>query len=148
MLRGWNVALRLVFHARPSWQTHKMGFDAAGTLEVPNDNRLRRTYLGAPVQELGVPPLPLTMRPQWGQAAQLRHGLQVVQAGKRWTFGADSTLLRLISEARRVRLAHLSDPHLAVHTLQVDPLPHQLHIHPTTSADVPDDRHAPRSSRD
>jgi superfamily II DNA or RNA helicase len=52
--------------------------------------------------------------------------LEVVQAGRRWTFRADSSSLRLVSEARRIRLAHLFDPHLAVHTSLVDPLPHQI----------------------
>jgi hypothetical protein len=32
----------------------------------------------------------------------------------------------LVSEAHRIRLAHLFDPVLAVHTSQVDPLPHQI----------------------
>jgi superfamily II DNA or RNA helicase len=52
--------------------------------------------------------------------------LEIVHAGSRWTFGADPALLRLVSEARRIRLAHLFDPHLAVHTSMVDPLPHQI----------------------
>ncbi len=52
--------------------------------------------------------------------------LEMVHAGSRWTFGADPALLRLVSEARRIRLAHLFDPHLAVHTSMVDPLPHQI----------------------
>jgi superfamily II DNA or RNA helicase len=32
----------------------------------------------------------------------------------------------LVSEAHRIRLAHLFDPVLAVHTSQVEPLPHQI----------------------
>ena len=35
-------------------------------------------------------------------------------------------LFRLVSEAQRIRLAHLFDPVLAVHTSVVDPLPHQI----------------------
>jgi hypothetical protein len=34
--------------------------------------------------------------------------------------------MRLVSEAQRIRLAHLFDPLLAVHTSLVDPLPHQI----------------------
>lgn len=52
--------------------------------------------------------------------------LEVVHAGSRWTFAGDSGLLRLVSEARRIRLAHLFDPHLAVHTSLVEPFPHQI----------------------
>ena len=35
-------------------------------------------------------------------------------------------MFRLASEAYRIRLAHLFDPRLAVHTSSVDPLPHQI----------------------
>ena len=31
-----------------------------------------------------------------------------------------------MSEAQRIRLAHLFDPLLAIHTSMVDPLPHQI----------------------
>lgn len=52
--------------------------------------------------------------------------LQIVTAGRPWRFDADGALLRLASEAQRIRLAHLSDPYLAIHTSQVEPLPHQI----------------------
>jgi superfamily II DNA or RNA helicase len=51
---------------------------------------------------------------------------QEVAAGRRWSFDGDGNLLRLVSEARRIQLAHLFDPHLAVHTSLVSPLPHQI----------------------
>src|SRR5207249_4106919 len=38
----------------------------------------------------------------------------------------DGALFRLVSEAHRIRLAHLFDPVLAVHTSLVEPLPHQI----------------------
>jgi hypothetical protein len=41
-------------------------------------------------------------------------------------FRRDGHLFRLVSEAHRIRLAHLFDPVLAVHTLLFDPLPHQI----------------------
>ncbi len=47
-------------------------------------------------------------------------------AGRPWSFDGDGELLRLASEALRIRLAHLFDPLLAVHTSLVDPLPHQI----------------------
>ncbi len=52
--------------------------------------------------------------------------LDVNTAGQRWTFDADAALFRLAAEARRVRLAHLFDPRLAVHLSRLDPLPHQI----------------------
>src|ERR1051325_9791088 len=52
--------------------------------------------------------------------------LQVVQAGRPWSFDGDGALFRLASEAHLIRLAYLFDPVLAVHTSLVDPLPHQI----------------------
>ncbi len=52
--------------------------------------------------------------------------LEVVQAGRPWSFDGDGALFRLVSEANRIRLAYLFDPVLAVHTSLVDPLPHQI----------------------
>jgi SNF2 family DNA or RNA helicase len=52
--------------------------------------------------------------------------LEIVTPGQAWDFSADGELLRLVSEAHRIRLAHLFDPHLAVHTSDIEPLPHQI----------------------
>ncbi len=52
--------------------------------------------------------------------------LEMVKMGRPWSFDGDGALFRLVSEARRIRLAHLFDPVLAVHTSLVDPLPHQI----------------------
>jgi SNF2 family DNA or RNA helicase len=52
--------------------------------------------------------------------------IQVVEKGRPWSFDGDGALFRLVSEAHRIRLAHLFDPVLAVHTSLVDPLPHQI----------------------
>lgn len=43
-----------------------------------------------------------------------------------WSFDADGAALRLASEAWRIHYAHLFDPYLAVHTSDVEPLPHQI----------------------
>ena len=51
---------------------------------------------------------------------------EIVEAGRPWSFDGDGALFRLVSEAQRIRLAHLFDPVLAVHTSLVDPLPHQI----------------------
>ena len=52
--------------------------------------------------------------------------LEIVEVGRPWSFDGDGALFRLVSEAYRIRLAHLFDPVLAVHTSLVDPLPHQI----------------------
>ncbi len=62
-----------------------------------------------------------------GNGLLYRHdesALEIVTEGRR--FNGDGALLRLVSEAHRIRLAHLFDPLLAVHTADVDPLPHQI----------------------
>jgi superfamily II DNA or RNA helicase len=43
-----------------------------------------------------------------------------------WKFDADAAQVRLTSEAYRIKLAHLFDPHLAIHTSMIQPLPHQI----------------------
>ena len=52
--------------------------------------------------------------------------IEVVAQGRPWSFDGDGTQFRLVSEAHRIRLAHLFDPVLAVHTSVVEPLPHQI----------------------
>ena len=54
------------------------------------------------------------------------HRLSVEQRGRAWSFDADGGLLRLVTEANRIKLAHFFDPYLAIHTSLVDPLPHQI----------------------
>lgn len=43
-----------------------------------------------------------------------------------WSFNADGSDFRLVSEAYRINLASIFDPLLAVHTSMVEPLPHQI----------------------
>ena len=52
--------------------------------------------------------------------------IEAVERGRPWGFDGDGSLFRLVSEAQRIRLAHLFDPVLAVHTSDVEPLPHQI----------------------
>lgn len=52
--------------------------------------------------------------------------IEIVTAGLPWSFDGDGGLFRLTAEAYRIRMAHLFDPRLAVHTSLVDPLPHQI----------------------
>src|SRR5437588_461589 len=84
------------------------------------------------VQWFGSEALELTYKTQSGRVANellYRHDeqrLQVVEQGRPWSFDGSGHLFRLVSEAHRIRLAHLFDPVLAVHTSLVEPLPHQL----------------------
>jgi len=57
---------------------------------------------------------------------QDENALEIVEQGRSWSFGGDGALLRLVSEAYRIHLAHVFDPVLAVHTSLIEPLPHQI----------------------
>lgn len=84
------------------------------------------------VQWYGSEALELTYKDPTGKVSNellYRHDeprLEIVQQGRPWSFDADGGLFRLVSEAHRIRLAHLFDPVLAVHTSVVEPLPHQI----------------------
>ena len=52
--------------------------------------------------------------------------LSLAEAGRAWSFDGDGALFRLVAEARRIRLAYLFDPRLAVHLSLIEPLPHQI----------------------
>ena len=54
------------------------------------------------------------------------HKLSLAQAGRAWAFDADPDEFKLGLEAYRISLAHLFDPMMAVHTSNVEPLPHQI----------------------
>ena len=49
-----------------------------------------------------------------------------IEDARPWSFDADPDMVKLVSEAYRIRLAHLFDPYLAVRTSQIEPLPHQI----------------------
>jgi SNF2 family DNA or RNA helicase len=84
------------------------------------------------VQWFGSEALELTYKDPAGRVGNVllyRHDeprLALVEEGRPWSFDGDGELFRLVSEAHRIRLAHLFDPVLAVHTSLVDPLPHQI----------------------
>ncbi|MEW6277975.1 MAG: helicase-related protein [Candidatus Eremiobacterota bacterium] len=84
------------------------------------------------VQWFGSEALELTYKDPAGKVANqllYRHDeprLEIVEAGRPWSFDGDGALFRLVSEAHRIRLAHLFDPVLAVHSSLVEPLPHQI----------------------
>ena len=54
------------------------------------------------------------------------HRLSLATAGRAWAFDADPAAFKLALEAYRISLAHLFDPLMAVHTSNVEPLPHQI----------------------
>lgn len=84
------------------------------------------------VQWFGSEALELTYKTAAGKVANellYRHDeprLEIAELGRPWSFDGDGALFRLVSEAQRIRLAHLFDPVLAVHTSVVEPLPHQI----------------------
>lgn len=52
--------------------------------------------------------------------------LSVAEEGRPWAFDAPGEVFKLAAEAWRISLAHLFDPMMAVHTSNVEPLPHQI----------------------
>lgn len=84
------------------------------------------------VQWFGSEAIELTYKTSTGNVADellYRHDesrLEIARLGLPWSFDGDGALFRLVSEAGSIRLAHLFDPVLAVHTSLVDPLPHQI----------------------
>lgn len=52
--------------------------------------------------------------------------LALAQAGRPWAFDAPGDDFKLAAEAWRINLAYLFDPMMAVHTSNVEPLPHQI----------------------
>ncbi|WP_437799218.1 helicase-related protein [Sorangium sp. So ce693] len=52
--------------------------------------------------------------------------LELVEGTRPWSFDADGNLFRLVSEARRIELAWLFDPYVAITSSTIEPLPHQI----------------------
>lgn len=61
----------------------------------------------------------------WSAGAR-KAAFEFIEAGRSFGFDADGGLLRLASEAYRIRLAHLFDPFMAVSASRIDALPHQI----------------------
>jgi superfamily II DNA or RNA helicase len=71
----------------------------------------------------------------WNSQGEIRNQLlhradeariEFASAGRSWSFGASGADFKLGLEAQRIRLAHLFDPMMAVHTSNVEPFPHQI----------------------
>lgn len=52
--------------------------------------------------------------------------LSLAETGRPWAFDAPGDDFKLAVEAYRINFAHLFDPMMAVHTSNVEPLPHQI----------------------
>jgi superfamily II DNA or RNA helicase len=95
------------------------GLDAAGVAEIVS------------VAHFGKDALNLVFRVNGRVGERLVYrgeeiGFEFVEAGRTYAFDADGGLLRLASEAYRIRLAYLFDPYLAVSASQIEALPHQI----------------------
>ncbi len=95
------------------------GLDGGGTAEIVQ------------VTQFGADALNLVFRVNGRVAERLLYrgeeaGLEALEAGRAFGFDADGSLVRLASEAYRIRLAHLFDPYLAVSASQIEALPHQI----------------------
>ncbi len=65
---------------------------------------------------------------QLGEALLYPEDLALLQVEEapRFPLDAPGDLFRLAAEAKRIRLAYLFDPMMAVHASLVEPLPHQI----------------------
>jgi hypothetical protein len=99
--------------------TRLKGLDPVGIAEVVS------------VSRFGTDALNLVFRVDGRVAERLVYrgeesGFEFLEAGRTYGFDADGGLLRLASEAYRIRLAYLFDPYLAVSASQIEALPHQV----------------------
>ncbi|MBI5313192.1 MAG: DUF3883 domain-containing protein [Methylocystis sp.] len=95
------------------------GLDPSGTAEVVSVSRFGADTLNLVFRAGGKVSERLVYR---GEEA----GFNFIEAGHAYAFDADAGLLRLASEAYRIRLAYLFDPYLAVSASQIEALPHQI----------------------
>jgi hypothetical protein len=99
--------------------TRLKGLDPAGIAEVVS------------VSHFGTDALNLVFRVDGRVGERLVYrgeeaSFEFLEAGRTYGFDADGGLLRLASEAYRIRLAYLFDPYLAVSASQIEALPHQI----------------------
>src|SRR4030095_528854 len=95
------------------------GLDPAGVAEVVSVSRFGADALNIVFRADGRGSERLVYR---GEESDF----QFLEAGRTYAFDADGGLLRLASEAYRIRLAYLFDPYLAVSAPQIEALPHQI----------------------
>ena len=95
------------------------GLDPAGIAEVVSVSRFGNDALNLVFRVDGKVAERLVYRGE-------ETSFEFVSAGRAYAFDADGGLLRLASEAYRIRLAHLFDPYLAISASQIEALPHQI----------------------
>jgi len=95
------------------------GLDAAGIAEVVSVSRFGPDALNLVFRVDGRVGERLVYRGE-------ESAFEFIQTGRAYAFDADGSLLRLASEAYRIRLAYLFDPYLAVNASQIEALPHQI----------------------
>lgn len=96
-----------------------IGLDASGVAEIVQTSRFGQDALNIVFRANGRIGERLVYR---GDEA----AFEIVDSGRAYAFDADGALLRLASEAYRIRLAHLFDPYLALSASQIEALPHQI----------------------
>ena len=100
--------------------TRVLGLAPGGSVEV------------VAVEWIGNQAVNVVYRPSAGPIAETtlyrgdEHRVAVESGGRWWSFDGDGALLRLVTEANRIKLAYFFDPYLAIHTSLVEPLPHQI----------------------
>jgi len=99
--------------------TRLRGLDAAGVAEIVQVARFGPDALNLVFRVNGRVGERLVYRRE-------KAAFEFLEAGRAYAFDADGSLLRLASEAYRLRLAHLFDPYLAVSASQIEALPHQI----------------------
>lgn len=52
--------------------------------------------------------------------------LSLAQVGRPWSFDSDGNEFKLALEAMRIQLSYLFDPMMAIHSSNIEPLPHQI----------------------
>jgi hypothetical protein len=114
-----------------------MAEDMARLEDLTPGTRVRGIVSDASVEVVatawhGTRALTLTYRTDGGQTGERivyrddEPKLDLEAESRAWAFDGDGRRFRLVSEARRIRLAYLFDPMLAVHLSAVRPLPHQI----------------------
>ncbi len=99
---------------------HVEGIDPGGLVEI------------VAVAWHGTEALTLTYRDDGGQVSERivyradEGTFEVTSKRRAWSFDGDGARFRLAAEARRIQLAHLFDPYIALTSSQVDPYPHQI----------------------
>ncbi len=103
-----------------SAEAHIIGIDPVGPVEIRQ------------ARQIGPDALEVTYKTAAGQLGEqilyrsAEPLLELVNPGRTWSFTAAGDDFRLAAEARRIQLAHLFDPMLAVSVSAIEPLPHQI----------------------